>query len=103
MVSPPLIIKPMPNVHFPHLIRVIGTSGRGPKWMVVEYGKLDARYWPTKDPLVMLISYVELAIMGPLCILWYVVIFHNLVPRVLVTLVKRWSGQQGPLGENDLP
>ena len=41
--------------------------------MVVEYGKLDARYWPTKDPLVMMISYVELAIMGPLCILWYAV------------------------------
>ena len=39
--------------------------------MVIEYGKLDTRYWRTKDPCVMLISYMELAIMGPLCILWY--------------------------------
>ena len=40
--------------------------------MVIEYGKLDARYWPTKDPLVMSISFLELGVMGPLCILWYV-------------------------------
>ena len=40
--------------------------------MVIEYGKLDARYWPTnKDPLVMSISFLELGVMGPLCILWY--------------------------------
>ena len=52
------------------MFRVIGTSGRGWKWMVIEYGKLDTRYWQTKDPCVMLISYVELVIMGPLCILW---------------------------------
>ena len=39
--------------------------------MVVEYGKLDARYWKTKDPTVMMVSYIEIAIMGPLCILWY--------------------------------
>ena len=39
--------------------------------MVIEYGKLDTRYWRTKDPCVMLISYMELVIMGPLCILWY--------------------------------
>ena len=51
--------------------RVIGVSGRGWKWMVIEYGKLDTRYWRTKDPCVMLISYMELVIMGPLCILWY--------------------------------
>ena len=28
---------------------------------------------------------------------------YNLVPRVLVTLVQRWSGQQGPLGGSDPP
>jgi len=39
--------------------------------MVIEYSKLDTRYWRTKDPCVMLISYMELVIMGPLCILWY--------------------------------
>lgn len=50
--------------------RVVGTFARGPKWMVVEYGKLDARYWPKKDPLVMSISFLELGVMGPLCILW---------------------------------
>lgn len=50
---------------------VIGPSGRGWKWMVIEYGKLDTRSWRTKDPCVMLISYMELVIMGPLCILWY--------------------------------
>ena len=33
----------------------------------------------------------------------HVNIFHNLVPRVLVTLVQRWSGQQGPLGGSDPP
>ena len=53
-------------------IRVIGAFGRGPRWMVVEYGKLDLRYWPTKDPLVMMVSFLELGVMGPLCILWYV-------------------------------
>ena len=42
--------------------------------MVIEYGKLDARYWPTKDPLVMSISFLELGVMGPLCILWYVLL-----------------------------
>ena len=50
---------------------MVGTCARGPKWMVIEYGKLDARYWPTKDPLVMSISFLELGVMGPLCILWY--------------------------------
>ena len=59
------------NTIYCRLIRVIATSARGLKWMVIEYGKLDARYWPTKDPTVMIISYVELVIMGPLCILWY--------------------------------
>ena len=39
--------------------------------MVVGYGKLDVRYWPTKDPMVMGIVALELFIMGPLCILWY--------------------------------
>ena len=39
--------------------------------MVVGYGKLDVRYWPTKDPMVMGIVALELCIMGPLCILWY--------------------------------
>ena len=53
--------------------RVIGTTGRGPKWMVVEYGKLDARYWKTKDPTVMMVSYIEIVFMGPLCILWYAI------------------------------
>jgi len=50
---------------------VVGTFARGPKWMVIEYGKLDTRYWPTQDPLVMSISFLELGLMGPLCILWY--------------------------------
>jgi len=58
------------SLHFSSF-SVIGPSGRGWKWMVIEYGKLDTRYWRTKDPCVMLISYMELVIMGPLCILWY--------------------------------
>ena len=52
--------------------------------MVIEYGKLDTRYWQTKDPCVMLISYMELIIMGPLCILWYstvCVIVYPLMPN----------------------
>ena len=65
-----LVIK-LPELIDVHLLRVIGTTGRGPKWMVVEYGKLDARYWKTKDPTVMMVSYIEITIMGPLCILWY--------------------------------
>ena len=52
------------------IFSVVGTLGRGPKWMVIEYGKLDARYWPTKDPMVMMISATEFFIMGPLCLLW---------------------------------
>ena len=39
--------------------------------MVVEYGKLDVRYWKTKDATVMVIAYAELFLMGPLCIIWY--------------------------------
>ncbi|KAL9955795.1 hypothetical protein ACROYT_G037174 [Oculina patagonica] len=66
---------------------VVGTTGRGPKWMVVEYAKLDARYWPTKDPLVMMISYVELAIMGPLCILWYRSIVKDLWWRHFMSII----------------
>ncbi|XP_001628917.2 3-beta-hydroxysteroid-Delta(8),Delta(7)-isomerase isoform X2 [Nematostella vectensis] len=50
---------------------IVGMFGRGPKWLVIEYGKLDSRYWPTKDSLVMMICAVELLIMGPLCLLWY--------------------------------
>lgn len=53
------------------LQRFIGILARGPKWMVVGYGKVDLRYWPTKDPMVMGIAYLELCVMGPLCILWY--------------------------------
>ena len=53
-----------------YLNSFIGIFGRGPKWMVTEYGKLDARYWPTRDPCVMMVSGVEFLIMGPLCILW---------------------------------
>ncbi|XP_032233045.2 uncharacterized protein LOC5508329 isoform X1 [Nematostella vectensis] len=49
---------------------IVGMFGRGPKWLVIEYGKLDSRYWPTKDSLVMMICAVELLIMGPLCLLW---------------------------------
>ena len=70
-----LVIK-LPELIDVHLLRVIGTTGRGPKWMVVEYGKLDARYWKTKDPTVMMVSYIEIAIMGPLCILWYAKFSH---------------------------
>lgn len=39
--------------------------------MVVEYRKLDARY-SGKDPTVMAIVCVEMFIMAPLCILWWV-------------------------------
>ncbi|XP_068672107.1 emopamil-binding protein-like [Montipora capricornis] len=71
---------------------VIGTSARGPKWMVIEYGKLDSRYWLTKDPTVMCISYLELSVMGPLCILWYRSIVKDLWWRhfmsVLVSAIQ---------------
>lgn len=66
---------------------VIGTTGRGPKWMVVEYGKLDARYWKTKDPTVMMVSYIEMAIMGPLCILWYRAIVKDLWWRHFMSII----------------
>ncbi|CAH3171990.1 unnamed protein product [Porites lobata] len=66
---------------------VVGTCARGPKWMVIEYGKLDARYWPTKDPLVMSISFLELGVMGPLCILWYRSIVKDLWWRHFMSIL----------------
>ncbi|XP_067043325.1 probable 3-beta-hydroxysteroid-Delta(8),Delta(7)-isomerase [Acropora muricata] len=65
----------------------IGTFARGPKWMVVGYGKLDVRYWPTKDPMVMGIVALELCIMGPLCILWYRSIVKDLWWRHFVSVL----------------
>ncbi|KXJ18996.1 probable 3-beta-hydroxysteroid-Delta(8),Delta(7)-isomerase [Exaiptasia diaphana] len=56
---------------------IIGIFARGPKWLVEQYGILDMRYWLTRDPMVMMISAVELVIMGPLCLIWY----HSLVQR----------------------
>ncbi|XP_031554026.1 probable 3-beta-hydroxysteroid-Delta(8),Delta(7)-isomerase [Actinia tenebrosa] len=58
---------------------IVGIFGRGPKWLVEQYGKLDVRYWQTQDPMVMTISAVEMVIMTPLCIIWY----HSIVQ-------KRW-------------
>jgi hypothetical protein len=56
---------------------IIGVLGRGPRWMVVEYRKLDARY-SGKDPTLMAIVFVEVFIMAPLCILWYNAIIKRL-------------------------
>jgi len=52
------------------MYRLIGTTGMGPKYLADEYAVLDSRYWPTKDSGVMIISLIELIIMGPLCICW---------------------------------
>lgn len=55
-----------------NLPRIVGVLGRGPRWMVIAYSKLDARY-AEKDPTVMTIVCAEVFIMGPLCILWWVI------------------------------
>ena len=52
------------------MYRLIGATGIGPKYLADEYAVLDSRYWPTKDPGVMIISFLELLVMGPLCICW---------------------------------
>lgn len=32
---------------------------------------MDSRYWPLDDPAVSWISYIEVAVMVPLCFFWY--------------------------------
>ena len=49
---------------------VVGALGRGPKYLSDEYAVMDTRYWPLDDPAVAWISYIELAIMIPLCFAW---------------------------------
>lgn len=56
---------------------IVGALGRGPKYLSDEYAVMDTRYWPLDDPTVAWISYVELAIMIPLCFAWYAVYVHN--------------------------
>lgn len=49
---------------------IVGAIGRGPKYLSDEYAVMDTRYWPLDDPTVAWISYVEMAIMIPLCFAW---------------------------------
>ncbi len=51
---------------------LVGAFGRGPKYLSDEYAVMDTRYWPLDDPAVAWISYIEVAIMIPLCFAWYV-------------------------------
>lgn len=64
--------------------------------MVVGYGKLDVRYWPTKDPMVMGIVALELCIMGPLCILWYdiLILFKAIYSVVAFAAVTQHSAER---------
>jgi hypothetical protein len=52
-----------------NVARIVAVLGRGPRWMVTEYRKLDARY-SEKDPTLMAIVCAEVFIMAPLCFLW---------------------------------
>ncbi|CAB4029551.1 3-Beta-hydroxysteroid-delta(8), delta(7)-isomerase, partial [Paramuricea clavata] len=65
---------------------IVGVLGRGPRWMVIEYSKLDARY-AEKDPTVMTIVCAEVFIMGPLCILWYNAIMKRLWYKPFLAIV----------------
>lgn len=51
---------------------LIGTVGRGPKYLVDEYAILDTRYWVLDYPAVSSISYIEFFVMLPMCYLWLV-------------------------------
>lgn len=59
-----------------------------------EYGRLDNRY-PSKDPVVMMISLCELAIYTPLCIWAYKCIYSNSPyrhPAVIIISAIQWMG-----------
>lgn len=56
---------------------IVGALGRGPKYLSDEYAVMDTRYWPLDDPTVAWISYIELAIMIPLCFAWYAVAIRS--------------------------
>ena len=75
----PLSVWVLMNAAFIHMYMdgLIGTFGIGPKYLADEYAVLDSRYWPLKDSGVMIISFIELFIMGPLCICWYIAIGKN--------------------------
>lgn len=57
-------------------LSIVGALGRGPKYLSDEYAVMDTRYWPTDEPAVTWISYMELVIYIPLCYAWYVEILQ---------------------------
>ena len=65
---------------------IIAVLGRGPRWMVMQYRKLDARY-SGKDPTLMAIVCAEVFIMAPLCILWYNAIMKKLWYKPFLALL----------------
>lgn len=54
------------NQHF----SFVGALGRGPKYLTDEYAVMDIRYWPTDDPWLTWIAYMELIAYVPLCYFW---------------------------------
>ncbi|XP_065891805.1 uncharacterized protein [Dysidea avara] len=77
------------NAAFIHLWLdgLIGMTGMGPKYFSDEYAIYDSRFWPTKDPCVTIIALIEVTIMGPLCVLWYIAIGRKLWYRHFLCLV----------------
>ncbi|KAL5477080.1 hypothetical protein EMCRGX_G023822 [Ephydatia muelleri] len=76
---------------------LIGTVGRGPKYLVDEYAILDTRYWVLDYPAVSSISYIEFFVMLPMCYLWYRALLKNQPIQHFYALIACCSQAMGAI------